>query len=77
MFALARADAYRRLPVWIDTGTNDWFHDADLAFARVLRSKGVDVEVHGWPGSHERAYWDAHMPAYLRFDAGALARCPG
>jgi predicted esterase len=75
VFALA--DALRRVPVWIDTGTNDWFHDADLAFADLLQTEGVDVRVHVWPGSHERAYWDAHMRSYLHFYAGALARCSG
>ena len=77
VFALARADAYGRIPVWIDTGANDWFHDADLAFARVLRSEGAAVDAHVWPGRHERAYWDAHMRACLRFYARALAHCPG
>jgi len=30
---------------------------------------------HGRPGNHDTSYWDAHMSAYLRFYARALARC--
>jgi S-formylglutathione hydrolase FrmB len=77
VFELALRGAYDRLPVWIDTGTKDWFHDADLAFAQLLGERGVKAQVHVWPGAHERGYWDAHMRSYLRFYADALARCSG
>ena len=75
VFDLALSDAYESIPVWVDTSSNDWFHVADLAFAKLLRSRGVDVRMHVWPGWHERAYWDAHMGSYLRFYADALDRC--
>jgi predicted esterase len=75
VFAAARAGAYDHVPVRIDGGTNDPFHDADAAFVSVLRSRGDAVTYHVWPGGHTGSYWHAHMAAYLRFYADALARC--
>jgi enterochelin esterase-like enzyme len=75
VFAAARAGRFDRLPVWIDGGDSDPFRDADSAFVRLLRSRGVPVTRHIWPGGHTGAYWRAHMGAYLRFYAEALAAC--
>jgi S-formylglutathione hydrolase FrmB len=55
-------------PLWIDLGASDPFHDATLAYAR-----RAGVRAHVWPGRHEVTFWDAHMPAYLRFFAHACA----
>ena len=63
---------YGRLPVWIDGGDADPFRSVDAELARLLRGR---ITYHVWPGGHESAYWDAHMPAYLRFYARALVRC--
>jgi S-formylglutathione hydrolase FrmB len=74
--SLATRDGrYNRLPVWIDVGTHDPFHDADAAFASLLRARGVDVTYQTWPGGHTASYWGAHMAAYLQFYATALAHC--
>ena len=53
-------------PVWIDVGTNDPFHDADVALAREIHA-----QLHVWPGGHEGSYWRAHIGQYLRFYAQA------
>jgi S-formylglutathione hydrolase FrmB len=71
VFAAARRGALDHLPVWIDGGTNDPFHDADAAFAALLRSRGVHVQYHVWPGAHTGSYWRSHMASYLRFYAEA------
>ena len=63
---------YGRRPVWIDGGDVDPFRSTDRELARLLRGR---VTYHVWPGGHESAYWDAHMPAYLRFYARALRAC--
>jgi S-formylglutathione hydrolase FrmB len=76
VFAAARGGRFDGLPVWIDGGDHDPFHDADAAFVSLLRSRGVHVTYHVWPGGHTGSYWDAHMAAYLRFYAAALAACP-
>jgi S-formylglutathione hydrolase FrmB len=76
VFAVARRGAYdhqRRL--WLDVGGNDPFHDADRAFAALLRRRGLKVTYHVWPGAHTESYWHAHMARYLRFYAAALAAC--
>jgi S-formylglutathione hydrolase FrmB len=57
-------------PLWMDVGSADPFRAADEAFARAH-----GVTIHVWPGAHETSYWAAHMRDYLRFYAGALARC--
>lgn len=71
----ARAGRYASLPVWLDVGDADGFRPADMGFAQLLRSRGVRVNAHVWPGSHSHRYWDAHTPAYLRFYITALERC--
>jgi S-formylglutathione hydrolase FrmB len=75
VFAAARRGRYDGLPVWIDGGDADPFRPADAAFVSVLRARAVPVSYHVWPGGHEHSYWDAHMAAYLRFYAAALAAC--
>jgi S-formylglutathione hydrolase FrmB len=72
---LARRGAYAGMPVWLDVGSRDGFRPADLAFAKLLRTRGVNVRASVWPGGHEQSYWDAHMRAYLRFYVNALANC--
>jgi len=67
----ARNDVFRLRPphpVWIDLGASDPFRDASLAYAQ-----RAGVHAHVWPGGHDVAFWDAHMPAYLRFFARACA----
>ncbi|HSP73003.1 MAG TPA: alpha/beta hydrolase-fold protein [Gaiellaceae bacterium] len=64
---------YRGLRVWLDVGTADPFRAADTALATALKQRGARVAFHVWPGGHERRYWNAHMPQYLRFYASALA----
>jgi len=71
--ALARTRgrrAWGRARLWLDTGTEDPFRAGDEALATAL---GTPVRL--WPGDHEGSYWREHYGAYLRFYAGALARC--
>jgi S-formylglutathione hydrolase FrmB len=75
VFKAARKGRFNPLPVWIDGGASDAFHDADAAFASLLRARGAQVTYHVWPGGHTASYWDAHMAAYLQFYASALADC--
>ena len=75
VFAAARRGAFKHLPIWMDGGSADPFHDADQAFVRLLRRSGASVTYHVWPGAHTESYWHAHMAAYLRFYASALAAC--
>jgi acetyl esterase/lipase len=37
-------------PAWIGVGSNDLFHDEDLAYAERLKSAGVPCEVEVVPG---------------------------
>ena len=55
-------------PLWIDLGAGDPFRDATLAYAR-----RAGVRAHVSPGGHDTAFWDAHMPQFVRFFARACA----
>jgi enterochelin esterase-like enzyme len=66
---------YPGAQLWIDVGSEDPFRSADTTFAQILKSKGLAVEFHVWPGGHEQAYWNSHWGSYLDFYAGALEHC--
>jgi hypothetical protein len=59
-----------RAALWLDSGRDDPFRRSDQVFAGAL---GITLRL--WPGGHEGAYWRRHYREYLRFYAGALARC--
>lgn len=77
VIATLRADpgAFGPIPIWNDYGTKDPFAISDMAFDETLEAAGADVSTHSWLGEHERAYWDRHWGAYLRFYASALRNC--
>jgi enterochelin esterase-like enzyme len=75
VWALARAGRYRRVSVWIDVGDSDGFRETDVAFAKFLEQRGVEVSWRTWRGGHDSGYWHAHIDEYLRFYANALQRC--
>lgn len=71
----ANPAAFGPIPIWNDAGTEDPFLISDVALDETLEAAGADLTAHTWPGQHERAYWDQHWNAYLRFYAAALANC--
>ncbi len=73
--ARSGGDAYRGTSLWLDVGSQDPFRSADTELAELLKADGLSIQLHVWPGGHERAYWDAHWGSYLRFYASALANC--
>jgi len=75
VFAAVQENRLARMRVWIDVGADDSFREADAALVAFLRRHGARVTYHLWPGGHTNAYWRAHLRAYLRFYADALARC--
>jgi len=52
----------KKLKVWLDVGDQDSFRNADADLARKL-----SVVLHVYPGGHDSAYWNGHMPVYLAF----------
>ena len=67
----ARNDVFKLRPphpLWIDLGASDPFRAATLAYAR-----RAGIHAHVSPGGHDTAFWDAHMPQFLRFFARACA----
>jgi enterochelin esterase-like enzyme len=65
---LAAAD----LTVYLDVGRSDPFFAEGEELALSLRRRGADVRWNPAEGKHERAYWTAHLPDYLRFYSDAL-----
>jgi enterochelin esterase-like enzyme len=63
-------------PLWLDAGNADPFDPGDRAFVAALRSGGLKITVHRWPGGHTGSYWKSHWSSYLGFYARALASCP-
>ncbi|MEA2386756.1 MAG: hypothetical protein QOJ22_930 [Thermoleophilaceae bacterium] len=66
LVAAARDGSFRPEQLWLDRGNSDPFVPGADAMAQAM-----GVEVHGYPGGHEREYWDAHWDDYLRFYASA------
>jgi enterochelin esterase-like enzyme len=48
---------------------------ASRAIGSSTTRHGANVRFHVWPGGHDFGYWNAHIRAYLRFYARALAAC--
>ncbi len=65
----ARRDDLSGLPpAWIGVGTNDLFHDEDLAYAERLQAAGVPCDVEVVPGAfHGFDLWAAKSPVSQRF----------
>jgi acetyl esterase/lipase len=63
-----RTDLSGLPPAWIGVGTNDLFHDEDLAYARRLREAGVPCEVDVIPGAfHGFDIWTPKAGVSRRF----------
>ena len=65
----ARRDDLSGLPpAWIGVGTNDLFHDEDLAYAEHLRAAGVPCDVEVVPGAfHGFDMWTSKSTVSQRF----------
>jgi S-formylglutathione hydrolase FrmB len=66
---------YPGLRVWMDVGTDDPFHDADVQVAHDLKEHGADVTFHEFPGGHSGEYTKEHLAQYVAFYARALRNC--
>ncbi len=63
-----RADLSGLPPAWIGVGTNDLFHDEDLAYADRLRAAGVPCDVDVVPGAfHGFDAWTPKAAVSRRF----------
>jgi enterochelin esterase-like enzyme len=60
--------------LWVDIGQDDPWVSWSVEFHDALVERGVQFEWHLYPGTHNGEYWAAHVPDYLNFYAGALAR---
>jgi enterochelin esterase-like enzyme len=59
--------------IYIDFGKNDEERDLMLQFDQELSSLGVVHQMIQFNGSHDAAYWSAHVAQYLRWYSAALA----
>ena len=61
-------------PAWIGVGTNDLFHDEDVAYARRLKEAGVDCTLHVVPGAyHNFDSTEAKAPVSRAFVKAQIA----
>jgi S-formylglutathione hydrolase FrmB len=71
----ADPDAFGSTRIWNDYGSEDPFRVYDEGFVSAIEQGDADFTAHTSPGGHDRTYWDAHWPEYLRFYADALSHC--
>lgn len=68
---LAReAPGVETLRIYIDAGENDWYIEGQQELHAILAARGI---VHYYlinPGTHDDAYWQAHVGEYVAFYAG-------
>jgi acetyl esterase/lipase len=63
-----RDDLAGLAPAWIGVGSNDLFHDEDLAYAERLKAAGVPCDVEVVPGAfHGFDIWAAKTAVAQRF----------
>jgi enterochelin esterase-like enzyme len=55
--------------VWLDVGEGDDLRGSSESLMARLDGGSTHVELHVWPGQHDRAYWRQHVADYLRFYA--------
>jgi enterochelin esterase-like enzyme len=57
----------QRLTMWIDVGVADPYRGYVEAFRQLALDQGLQTAFHEFPGTHEGAYWSAHVGEYLAF----------
>jgi enterochelin esterase-like enzyme len=71
--SLAGRLASSGVPVWLDVGTEDALLTATQELANTLSDAGSTPKLLLAPGSHDRAYWGAHLHDYLTWYAAAIS----
>lgn len=72
-YALIKTLDHGRLPALrIDCGDKDFLIEQNREFHNYLESMHVPHEYEEFPGEHNWAYWDAHIPAAIAFHARNL-----
>lgn len=68
VFALAARANRKKLPaLHIDCGTEDYLIDGNRRFRAHLKKLKIAHQYHEYPGIHDWAYWDRHIPAAIEF----------
>lgn len=63
----ASLTADERPAIHFDCGTGDFLFKHNQAFHAFLAEKGISHEYAEYPGEHNWAYWDTHIPEVLQF----------
>lgn len=68
----------RPLPaLFADVGVDDPYFPQTRAFVGAMRARGLAVEYREWPGTHDWAYWRAHVGQSLAWLAGLIGGASG
>jgi enterochelin esterase-like enzyme len=70
---LAYTAGLAELHIWLDVGSDDSLRVTTEQLAAALDGRDLGVSMSVNPGGHNRTYWRAHTPQYLRFYLSALA----
>ncbi len=72
-FAIVEKIDHGRIPAMrIDCGTSDFLLDQNRSFHKKLEEMQIPHEYEEFPGGHEWAYWDEHVPQAIAFHAKNL-----
>lgn len=73
---LARIANFSGLHIYFDCGDRDdyGFEAGAAALDKILTSRHIPHEFHIYPGTHDPAYFAAHMPASLQFHSRLFAK---
>jgi S-formylglutathione hydrolase FrmB len=63
--------------LFADAGTEDPFTAESRAFVQAMRTRGVAVNYHEWPGGHTWEYWRTHVGESLTWIAAQIAPSTG
>jgi enterochelin esterase-like enzyme len=52
---------------WLDRGKDDWYGSGMELMVQTIKKRGLLLEYNVHPGTHNNAYWSAHIEGYLKF----------
>jgi enterochelin esterase-like enzyme len=75
LWLIENRDTVKQLTIWLDVGADDaqWGESVRDFHARLDARNVPHAWTDTWRGSHDNAYWSAHVGDYLRWYASQLA----
>jgi enterochelin esterase-like enzyme len=65
----AQAPGIEQLRIYLDAGEYDWYREGGVQLDAILTQRGIPHTYIVNPGTHDDAYWQAHVAEYVAFYA--------